>query len=89
MKHLYAIIFLRIFFTNLPRSVFAAVVNQQQLEVGEGLGKDAVDAARKILLHVVNRDDYGNFWIVGCNGFNLKCLIRMCIEVLYGIPINQ
>lgn len=34
--------------------VFAAVVDEEQLEVGERLREDAVDAARQVLLHVIN-----------------------------------
>lgn len=34
--------------------VFAAVVDEEQFEVGERLREDAVDAARKVLLHVVD-----------------------------------
>ena len=41
------------------RGVAAAVVHQQQLEVGEPLGKQAVQALGQVSLHVIDRDDDG------------------------------
>ena len=52
-----ACILFGVFVTDRAAVVRAAVVHQNQLKFGEGLGEDAVHAAAKVGLDVINRDD--------------------------------
>ena len=46
---------------NRPAAILAPIIDQQDLEIGEALGKDAVHTSRKISLRVVDGDDDGQF----------------------------
>ncbi len=70
MEHSDTLVFSGILVAYRPRPVLAAVVNEEHLEVGEGLGEDAVYATRQVLLHVVD-GDYNAYLgiIVHCNQY--------------------
>ena len=51
-----ASVFARIFLTDAPRTILGAIIDEQQLIIGEGLGSQGVDAAAHQMLHVENRN---------------------------------
>ena len=54
-----------------------AVVHQDHLEVGKGLGQDRIHTAAQIALHVIYRDDHTDLWHIGSPYCRLK-YSRMC-----------
>jgi hypothetical protein len=56
MEDPYTTILCRIFITDSTTIIFATVINEKQLEVGEGLSQYAVDTAIQILFCIVNGD---------------------------------
>lgn len=61
MKDSNAGVFCCIFIAYLAGTIVATIIDEEQLEIGEGLSYDAIDAAVQVLLGIIYGDDDGDF----------------------------